>query len=465
MKRRLMIWMTLVFMPTLLLLSWFMSERVFHLAMQREQERAQMAEALIASEVRKTIVNLPYDGVVQAARQYRRAYAAQGIELIFCYNRIPLGGATLPNRNYEAMLGRYRTGMLDTLSRPEKFVIGEPLTGQVTLLVLRDVSDLYEMRAEMQRIFLLAAVMGSAVMIVMSWLVASRFTRPVARLTDAAQALAAGETGQTLPTGRRDELGALARSFAEMEKAVLSREESLKQEAANRQAMLDALAHEMRTPLCSLLGNVRLLEMPLEEQEQSQILDEMAREIKRLTEMDAQLMKLSLLHREPLEVTEVAMVPLLQETAGRLAPQAGEIHIEVMGPECVIPGDRELLSLLADNLTVNAIRASSPGQTVTLTATERGFMVQDEGLGMTEEQLSHVFEPFYRADKARSRSLGGAGLGLSLCRRIAELHRGKLHFASSPGEGTVVTVTTCLQPVEDSVTPSDVPYAQEVMHP
>ena len=465
MKRRLMIWMTLVFMPTLLLLSWFMSERVFDLAMQREQERAQMAEALIASEVRKTIVNLPYDGVVQAARQYRRAYAAQGIELIFCYNRIPLGGATLPNRNYEAMLGRYRTGMLDTLSRPEKFVIGEPLTGQVTLLVLRDVSDLYEMRAEMQRIFLLAAVMGSAVMIVMSWLVASRFTRPVARLTDAAQALAAGETGQTLPTGRRDELGALARSFAEMEKAVLSREESLKQEAANRQAMLDALAHEMRTPLCSLLGNVRLLEMPLEEQEQSQILDEMAREIKRLTEMDAQLMKLSLLHREPLEVTEVAMVPLLQETAGRLAPQAGEIHIEVMGPECVIPGDRELLSLLADNLTVNAIRASSPGQTVTLTATERGFMVQDEGLGMTEEQLSHVFEPFYRADKARSRSLGGAGLGLSLCRRIAELHRGKLHFASSPGEGTVVTVTTCLQPVEDSVTPSDVPYDQEVMHP
>lgn len=465
MKRRLMIWMTLVFMPTLLLLSWFMSERVFDLAMQREQERAQMAEALIASEVRKTIVNLPYDGVVQAARQYRRAYAAQGIELIFCYNRIPLGGATLPNRNYEAMLGRYRTGMLDTLSRPEKFVIGEPLTGQVTLLVLRDVSDLYEMRAEMQRIFLLAAVLGSAVMLVMSWLVASRFTRPVARLTNAAQALAAGETGQTLPTGRRDELGALARSFAEMEKAVLSREESLKQEAQNRQAMLDALAHEMRTPLCSLLGNVRLLEMPLDEQEQSQILDEMAREIKRLTEMDAQLMKLSLLHREPLEVTEVAMVPLLQETAGRLAAQAGEIRIEVMGPECVIPGDRELLSLLADNLTVNAIRASSPGQTVTLTATERGFMVRDEGCGMTEEQLSHVFEPFYRADKARSRSLGGAGLGLSLCRRIAELHRGKLHFASSPGEGTVVTVTTCLQAVEDSVTPSDVPYAQEVMHP
>ena len=465
MKRRLMIWMVLVFLPLLMLLAWFMSQRSFDLAMQREQERTQTMEAMIAGQVKDAIKPLNYDGVVQAARQYRRAYAAQGVELIFCYNRVPIGGARLPNRNYEAMLGRSRTGMLDTLSRPEKFVIAEPITSQVTLLVLRDVSDLYEMRAEMRRVFLLAAALGSVVMIVMSWLVASRFTRPVARLTDAAQALAAGEEGQALPTARRDELGALARSFAEMEKAVLSREESLKQEAQNRQAMLDALAHEMRTPLCSLLGNVRLLEMPLEEQERAQILDEMAREIKRLTEMDAQLMKLTQLHHEPLETEEIQLLSLLQETAARLKAQAGDVTIQVKGPDSVVLGDRELLALLADNLTVNAIRASSPGQTITLSTTERGFVVRDEGCGMTEEQLSHLFEPFYKADKARTRSLGGAGLGLSLCKRIVEMHQGTLAYESTPGEGTTATVTTCLQPVADSVTPSDVPYAQEVMHP
>jgi len=465
MRRRLMIWMVLVFLPLLMLLAWFMSQRSFDLAMQREQERAQMMEAMIAGQVKDAIKPLNYDGVVQAARQYRRAYAAQGVELIFCYNRVPIGGARLPNRNYEAMLGRSRTGMLDTLSRPEKVVIAEPLTSQVTLLVLRDVSDLYEMRAEMRRVFLLAAALGSVVMIVMSWLVASRFTRPVARLTDAAQALAAGEEGQALPTTRRDELGALARSFAEMEKAVLSREESLKQEAQNRQAMLDALAHEMRTPLCSLLGNVRLLEMPLEEPERAQILDEMAREIKRLTEMDAQLMKLTQLHHERLETEEIQLLSLLRETAGRMKAQAGDVTIQVEGPDSVVLGDRELLALLADNLTVNAIRASSPGQTITLSTTERGFVVRDEGCGMTEEQLNHLFEPFYKADKARTRSLGGAGLGLSLCKRIVEMHQGTLAYESTPGEGTTATVTTCLQPVADSVTPSDVPYAQEVMHP
>lgn len=465
MKRRLMIWMVVVFMPLFMLLAWFMSERSFELAMRREQERAQMMETLIASQVGDAIKPLSYDGVVQAARQYRRAYAAQGVELIFCYNRVPIGGAKLPNRNYEAMLGRTRTGLLDTLSKPEKFVIAEPLTSQVTLLVLRDVSDLYEMRTDMRRTFLLAAALGSICLMGMSWLVASRFTRPVARLTDAAQALAAGERGQTLPTGRRDELGALARSFAEMEQAVCSREESLKQEAHNRQAMLEALAHEMRTPLCSLLGNVRLLEMPLEEQERAQILDEMAREIQRLTEMDAQLMKLTQLSHEPLEMEEVELLPLLQETAGRLKAQAGEVNILVQGSDSVVQGDRELLALLADNLTVNAIRASSPGQTIILTAMEQGFVVRDEGCGMTAEQLGRIFEPFYKADKARTRSLGGAGLGLSLCKRIVEMHQGTLAYESTPGEGTTATVITCLQPVADSVTPSDVPYAQEVMHP
>jgi len=111
------------------------------------------------------------------------------------------------------------------------------------------------------------------------------------------------------------------------------------------------------------------------------------------------------------------------------------------------------------------MRASSPGQTITLSTTERGFVVRDEGCGMTEEQLNHLFEPFYKADKARTRSLGGAGLGLSLCKRIVEMHQGTLAYESTPGEGTTATVTTCLQPVADSVTPSDVPYAQEVMHP
>ena len=78
--------------------------------------------------------------------------------------------------------------------------------------------------------------------------------------------------------------------------------------------------------------------------------------------------------------------------------------------------------------------------------------MEDQGPGMTEETLKHICEPFWKADKARTRQHGGAGLGLSLCQRIAELHRGRLVFDSVPGKGPRVTFTCSLQAVDDSVT-------------
>ena len=156
-------------------------------------------------------------------------------------------------------------------------------------------------------------------------------------------------------------------------------------------------------------------------------------------------------YEEP-EMETVCILKLLEETAARLRGQAAEHIIKIQGGNSVIRGDRELLSLLVNNLAVNAIHASEPGTTITLTALPDGFSVQDQGIGMTAEVLEHACEPFWKADKARTRRNGGAGLGLSLCRRIAELHQGELRFESEPGKGTTVTFTTPLQDVDDSIT-------------
>lgn len=465
MKRRLTRWMILLFAPTLMVLSIFMSKYSFEMAMRREQERVQLTEALIAMQLQETVSAMEYEEIVQAARQYRRAYAAQGIELIFCYNRLPLGEATLPNRNYDALLTGGRKAMLDTLSSPQQYVIAETLTKQVTMLLLRDVSDLYEMRAELVKTFLLVSLLGSALIATASRMIAGRFVRPVEELTKAAEALAAGGSAEQFRVRRGDELGVLARSFDDMRSAVQSREEALREEAARRQAMLDALAHEMRTPLCSLLGNARLLQMPLSETERSEIAETMASEIKRLSVMDEQLMKLTQLRNETPEWEQVALRPLLCETARRVQAQANGVALRVAEADGVVTGDRELLALLADNLTVNAVRASAPGQTVTLTAHCGGFTVADEGVGMTQEQLAHIFEPFYKADKARARAQGGAGLGLTVCRQIAQMHHGELRVSSTPGQGTQVDFTTLLHAVADFVTPFAVSCPQEVSHP
>ena len=93
--------------------------------------------------------------------------------------------------------------------------------------------------------------------------------------------------------------------------------------------------------------------------------------------------------------------------------------------------------LLLRNLVVNAQRAGGEAP-VCVTLHPDGFDVTDCGCGMTEEQLAHAFEPFYKADKARTRGAGGAGLGLSLCRKIARLHRGDVRIESEIGKGTRV---------------------------
>lgn len=465
MKRRLTLWTILLFAPLLVLLSFWMSDHSFRIAMLREQERVQTVEALVAPQIRQTLSGLHYDGVVQAARQYRRAYAAQGIELIFCYNGVPLGDAGLPGSHYDALLGGGRAAMLDSLSSPERYAVAEPLTAQVTMLLLRDVSDLYEMRDELKRTFLLAALGASALVALPIRFMAAGFLRPLAKLNGATRALALSDDAPPLPVARKDELGELARSFEEMRKAILLREEALQNEAAGRQALLDALAHEMRTPLCSLLGNARLLQRPLPQKERDEIAEDMAREIRRLSNMDGALAKLTLLRREAPEKENVPLLPLLEETAKRVRPQAEGVAVEVEGENGAIQGDRALLSLLADNLTVNALRASRPGQTVTLQAKRDGFTVLDRGRGMTQEQLTHAFEPFYKADKARTRARGGAGLGLTLCREIARIHGGEVRLVSTPGEGTRAEFTSSLQAVADFVTLSEVSFRQEVNVP
>ncbi len=530
MKKRLTLGMICVFMPLMLLMGFLVIQRSFTLSIQQECQRASLAQTLVMQNLQPQLSKLDYAQLTQAAGRYRHAYQDQNMELILCYRKVPL--ATLPNRYYDDLFTGIRCAMLDTRSRPETYAIAESITQDLTLLCLFNVGDVYAQRRDMLRSFAGYGLLFTGLVAGLSLLLAWLFTRPLSALDKAAQRLAAGGLADPLPaaplpTGRKDELGALARSFAAMDTAVAQREEALRKEAESRQALLDALAHEMRTPLCAILGNTRLLQTAaLDKAQEAALLEAIAKETLRLTDMDSQLMKLCGLPHESLTFRPVDIPALLADCARRLQPQAGEVRLTVALPQdrastlegdaasignaapvsdtapvgnaapvsdmapvgnaapvCDTPliGDEGLLALLLDNLAVNALRASKPGQTVTLAPLPYGFSITDHGLGMTEEQLSRAFEPFYKADKARTRQAGGAGLGLSLCQRIAKLHGGQLTLTSAPGQGTVATFimpssqeasaapfpkgpsfTTSLQPDEYSVTSSAVSLSQEV---
>ena len=453
MKKKLTILILVITVPVLFFMAWFISERSFSLSMEREKQRVQMTESIVSRVIQKTMMQAEYINAVAYAQQYHDYYLSQGIELIFCWNSQPIAGAHLPDSKYTGLLQGQRSALLDTENHPEKYAVAEPVNSHLTMILLRDISDLYLLRNNYQSLAFGCAGIASVLLCILAMIFAGILTHPIRNLTHAAQALAK-HTGQEipLPVTRRDEIGTLAQAFSDMQEAIQTRENKLRDESNSRQALLDALAHEMRTPLTSLLGNARLLQGELPTEERKRIADSMAREIYRLSDMDQQLMKLTTLRHENIESESVSVLSILNDTAERLNQQADGITIEVTGQDSILYGDRELLSLLSDNLTANAIHASEPGMKILLIAESHGFSVQDQGIGMTEETIQRACEPFWKADKARTRSQGGAGLGLSLCQQIAELHQGTLSFDSSPGVGTKVIFTTSIQPVDDSVT-------------
>lgn len=139
MRKKLTLWMMAVFVPLLLVVAFALTEWSFSLTMEREQNRVQMTESLIARQVQQTIDDLDYTALEEAARQYRSFYAAQGVELLLTYNRSPLGGAQLPSRDYDALLIGQRCAMLDAAF--QTYAVAEPLSQTVTLLVLRFEAD------------------------------------------------------------------------------------------------------------------------------------------------------------------------------------------------------------------------------------------------------------------------------------------------------------------------------------
>ena len=278
----------------------------------------------------------------------------------------------------------------------------------------------------------LIVLLGSALAVALAAWISGLLTRPLRQLSAAAARLARGEYDAPLPTAQNDEIGALIRAFSGMSGAIGEREAALRAQAEERQALIDALAHEMRTPLTAILGGARLLgQSKLSEGQQSELLDMMAREAARLSTMDERLLLLTRLGHEQPEWTTFDSRAMAEEA---LRVFDG---VRLEGEGAAFVGERELTILLLRNLVVNAQRAG--GETpVCVTLHPDGFDVTDCGCGMTEEQLAHAFEPFYKADKARTRGAGGAGLGLSLCRKIARLHRGDVRIESEIGKGTRV---------------------------
>ena len=271
---------------------------------------------------------------------------------------------------------------------------------------------------------------------------------PLERVSRAAQSIADGNFGERLPISGRDELAELSRSFNQMAGEIQRQMVSLQQAAEQKQRFIDNFSHELRTPLTTIYGYAEYLQKAaVSPEDQQSALAYILSECKRMQNMAGQLLDLASMRGGNLNWEPLDAAALFEAVRSSTQYKAAKKQVSVAFRREIktLSGDLEVLRLLLDNLVENAIKACKPGEGKVLVRAfhEDGkdvLFVQDNGKGMSAEQLAHIREPFYRADKARSRRDGGAGLGLALCEQIVQAYQAEMIFASQPGQGTSVKV-------------------------
>jgi signal transduction histidine kinase len=211
-----------------------------------------------------------------------------------------------------------------------------------------------------------------------------------------------------------------------------------------------ALAHELRTPLAALRGEIELALRGSRDPGVQQALGSQIEEIDRLTRLIDHVLTLARAEsgQIPLTFGPVDLAALAVSLVDQLEPVAGartiQLQCETM-PSVIARGDASWLERLLINLLDNAIKFTGQGGRVTVRVSRDGdharLDVVDTGIGMAPEVSAHVFERFYQADPSRSSPPGGAGLGLSLVKWIVDRHHGRVTVDSHPGHGSTFTVT------------------------
>lgn len=272
--------------------------------------------------------------------------------------------------------------------------------------------------------------------------------KPLKQISLASQNIAKGEYKNRIPVTSKDELSEMAQSFNYMAEEIQNQMVQLTKSAQQKQSFVDNFAHELRTPLTTIYGYAEYIQKAaITEEEKLSATNYIMSESKRLQNMAYRLLDLAMLRNDEIVFSDVSVPELFKSTLEELNQKAVQkgVKLEYDCQFDSIFGDFELLKCMLFNLVDNGSKACNSDGSVKLNAyykdEKKVITVLDNGRGMTEEDMGHITEAFYRVDKSRSRAEGGVGLGLSLCEQIAVRHGATISFSSQPNQGTKVKIT------------------------
>lgn len=284
---------------------------------------------------------------------------------------------------------------------------------------------------------------GSVVFLV----IAEIIVRPIARLTNATKELYNGNYSVRVDTLGEDEISKLNQSFNRMAIQLAKQDET-------RQKFISDISHEFQTPLTSIQGFANILkEEDLSKEQREKYANIILYNSKRLSSLAKNMLQLTLLDRDEIEL-ELSNYSLIEQLKRVVSTQESiaankdiEIDLQIPKKDIIISGDEQRMEQVWTNIISNAIKYTNDGGLITITmkksVKEVEVDIEDTGIGMSKEVVSHIFERFYREDKARN--IEGNGLGLAIVKSIVDLHHGKIEVESTVDVGTIFKVRLPLE--------------------
>jgi two-component system sensor histidine kinase MprB len=320
----------------------------------------------------------------------------------------------------------------------------EPGVALVLAQSLESTEETLERLGVVLAVFGMLGVLGASVA---GWAVARNGLRPVRRLTEAAEEIARTEKLDPIEVEGNDEIARLASAFNAMLAALSASRDR------QRQLVADA-GHELRTPLTSLRTNLDLLVQAdrrggLSDEARAELLADVRFQIEELTTLIGDLVELARDEDRPVTVEPVDLSDIVDRAVERVRRRASSLEFDVRSSPWWVMGDPAALERAVTNLLDNAAKWSPPLGTVTVHLTDGTLLVGDEGDGIAEEDLPHVFDRFYRSRE--SRSMPGSGLGLAIVRQVAERHGGEVRAGRSEAGGAAFWFTIPGNPEGDGI--------------
>jgi len=319
---------------------------------------------------------------------------------------------------------------------------GERRVGALVMItsVQDTVNSLTSMRDRMLRIFGAAL----AVVLVLAGFISRIVTKPVKELSAGIERMTAGDYQHRVHVPGKGEMAQLAAAFNQMSEQVHHLDEARNQFVSNA-------SHELKTPMATMkiLVESMLYQDDMPGELRSEFLTDINKEIDRLSSVVSDLLTLVHIDSHKLKLRRETMLfaDTVKESVKRLAPLAAKRGQELTvdaGDPCEMFADPGKLAQVCYNIIENAIKYTPDGGKISVTLCRMGrdavLEIADTGVGIPQEDVAHVFDRFYRVDKARSRDTGGTGLGLSIVQQIVRLHAGSVTVASEQGKGTTFTV-------------------------